>query len=76
MTSPRLQYVKQCYGWRCWYCPRLATTVDHYRPKSRGGSGSIENLRPCCGPCNEAKADIPPSEWHRTRQRERPWERN
>ncbi len=29
--------------------------VDHSRPKSRGGSDSLRNLRPACVSCNRSK---------------------
>lgn len=31
-------------------------TLDHVRPRARGGSSDISNLRPCCASCNAAKA--------------------
>ncbi|MCA9687116.1 MAG: HNH endonuclease [Myxococcales bacterium] len=46
----------------CVYCnERLSKTTktrDHVIPRSRGGP-SGDNLVPCCGPCNRAKADEP-----------------
>ena len=52
------------YVWRvrphCVYCGILLTrttlTRDHVIPRSAGG-GPGENLVPCCGPCNRAKAN-------------------
>lgn len=44
-------------GHRCAYCGAPATTVDHIRPRSRGGADSWENLVACCLRCNGAKAD-------------------
>lgn len=52
------------YVWRvrphCVYCGVLLTrttlTRDHVIPRSAGG-GPGENLVPCCGPCNRAKAN-------------------
>jgi 5-methylcytosine-specific restriction endonuclease McrA len=32
-------------------------TIDHIKPKSKGGSDDIENLRPHCKPHNEMKAN-------------------
>lgn len=55
------------YSSRCAYCKRRtqgrAGTIDHYMPLALGGSNARENLRWSCRPCNEAKADLPPSEW-------------
>lgn len=52
------------YVWRvrplCAYCnvvlTRSTLTRDHVVPRSAGG-GPGDNLVPCCGPCNRAKAD-------------------
>ncbi|MGW6173511.1 HNH endonuclease [Arthrobacter sp. NPDC055138] len=41
----------------CAYCGKTATTVDHVRPRSRGGEDSWENLVACCLRCNNAKGD-------------------
>ena len=32
-------------------------TVDHIKPKSKGGTYDIENLDPMCAKCNTKKAD-------------------
>ena len=52
------------YVWRvrplCAYCnvvlTRSTLTRDHVVPRSAGG-GPGDNLVPCCGPCNRAKAN-------------------
>lgn len=51
----------------CAYCPAPATTVDHVVPLIRGGDNRLENLAPCCRPCNGSKADRLLSEWHTRR---------
>ena len=46
------------YGWGglCAYCrENRATTLDHLKPKSKGGSSLRSNLIPACQPCNHAK---------------------
>ncbi|MCF0124626.1 MAG: HNH endonuclease [Clostridia bacterium] len=44
---------------RCAYCgiglSQATFTLDHARPKSRGGSNYYENLKPCCKFCNHIK---------------------
>lgn len=35
-------------GPSCWRCSAPATTADHIRPISRGGSNALANLRPAC----------------------------
>lgn len=47
---------------RCGYCAGWARTVDHIRPRSRGGPNTWSNLVACCAPCNAAKADRTPEE--------------
>ena len=47
------------YGWGglCAYCrSNRATTLDHLKPRSKGGSNLRSNLIPCCGRCNHDKA--------------------
>lgn len=46
----------------CWLCAGEATTVDHVKPLSKGGSHMLANLRPACGPCNSGKRDRWPLE--------------
>ena len=46
------------YGWGglCAYCRgNRATTLDHIKAKSRGGSSLRSNLIPCCQECNHSK---------------------
>lgn len=46
------------YGWGglCAYCRcNRATTLDHLKPKSRGGSSLRSNLIPACRDCNHSK---------------------
>jgi len=46
------------YGWGglCAYCRcHRATTLDHLKPKSRGGSSLRSNLIPACRECNHSK---------------------
>lgn len=47
---------------RCCYCARGATTIDHVLPRSRGGADSWENLVACCLACNNTKGDRTPTE--------------
>jgi 5-methylcytosine-specific restriction endonuclease McrA len=49
---------------RCPYCgnwmARQIETLDHVRPRCRGGNDSPRNLLVVCSPCNLAKADRSP----------------
>lgn len=46
-------------GYRCCYCTRRkANTIDHVRPRSKGGRHRWENVVASCSPCNARKADL------------------
>ncbi len=46
----------QYYDQRCLACGLEGeSTVDHVVPVFKGGSGSISNIQPLCGPCNSKK---------------------
>ena len=54
------------YGWGglCGYCRcNRATTLDHIKPKSKGGSSLRSNLLPCCLECNHSKGSQPWLVW-------------
>jgi 5-methylcytosine-specific restriction endonuclease McrA len=68
--SPRKQQwwraAKKCGG-RCWYCGRQPEelTVDHAKPRSRGGQNQDDNLLPACEYCNNLKANLTVSEFRK-----------
>ncbi|WP_309738822.1 MULTISPECIES: HNH endonuclease signature motif containing protein [unclassified Chamaesiphon] len=49
------------FGSKCWWCectlPSDKLTLDHLKPKSKGGSDSLENLRLACFPCNNSRGN-------------------
>jgi 5-methylcytosine-specific restriction endonuclease McrA len=49
-------------AYRCAYCGKAASTIDHILPRSRGGADSWENLAACCLRCNNVKGDRTPQE--------------
>ena len=54
------------YGWGglCAYCrSNRATTLDHLKPKSRGGSSLRSNLIPACQCCNHSNGSENWLEW-------------
>ena len=54
------------YGWGglCAYCRcNRATTVDHIKPKSKGGDSLRSNLLPACIECNHSKGSEPWLVW-------------
>lgn len=46
---------------RCWMCGCLLTrgtaTVDHLKPKAKGGRDAAENYSLACKPCNNSRGD-------------------
>lgn len=53
--------VVETYGSTCWLkfpgCTGRADTLDHLMPYSKGGTDSVNNLRPACRHCNSLRAD-------------------
>ena len=56
----------KCQG-RCWYCGCLPEdlTVDHAKPRSRGGQNRDDNLLPACRYCNNLKGNCSVSEFRK-----------
>lgn len=52
------------YSQQCWICETIldssAVVWDHVQPLARGGSHTVDNLRPACNPCNIRKNAIWP----------------
>src|SRR5262245_21901658 len=67
MPHPLHEQVRQSYGHRCGYCGVEESaaggefTVDHYRPRSAGGTDDFQNLVYCCHRCNQYKGDFWPT---------------
>lgn len=55
--------VRQRAGFACEYCGVTEKdtggllTIDHFQPKTRGGSDAPDNLIYCCNRCNQYKLD-------------------
>ena len=59
------QQIRYSWGGMCAYCrDKRATTVDHVKPKSKGGSSFRSNLIPCCVDCNHSKGSENWLEWY------------
>ena len=41
----------------CQYCGKNAESIDHIKPKSKGGDHEWSNVVACCKKCNLIKAD-------------------
>lgn len=59
--------VRQRYGERCGYCgvheseAGTELEIDHFQPRSAGGSDDLDNLVYCCPTCNRLKGDFWPA---------------
>lgn len=49
----------------CGYCGSIADTLDHVRPRAKGGLTVRENLIPACSDCNLRKGHQDAMEWFR-----------
>jgi hypothetical protein len=65
--------IKEAWNNRCAYCGRppiddnslTELTIDHVRPKSRGGQDRTSNVIPACASCNQAKSSQDWVAWFR-----------
>ncbi len=66
--SPRRMAILERHGWTCAYCGKnllqnldsvVTATIDHVIPKAAKGGDGLNNLRPCCMPCNLLKGKTP-----------------
>lgn len=59
-TATQLRQKFEYHAGRCWICRKQLLPGfhwDHVKPLNRGGADMLSNLRPACGPCNQAKQD-------------------
>ena len=57
--------ILEAWEHRCAYCGQEATTLDHVRPRSKGGQTDRANLISCCARCNSRKGSDDWQEWYR-----------
>ena len=68
MAHPKLQQVRERFDFQCGYCGvgeadvGGTLTIDHFRPRSRGGGNDGDNLVYACARCNAYKGDFYPSD--------------
>lgn len=72
MRTSERQTLRARYLFRCGYCgireadAGAKLTIDHFQPRSQGGSDETDNLVYCCHACNEFKGDYwQPNATHR-----------
>lgn len=51
------------WGSVCYYCAGPWEELDHFVPVAEGGDHTVENCRPACAACNNAKRASMPTEW-------------
>lgn len=57
------------YGTTCHLCGRDgARTADHVTPRSKGGTNTLDNLRPAHGRCNSSRGDLTVEAWQAKHQ--------
>jgi hypothetical protein len=62
--------IKEAWENKCAYCdsPPISDeslTIDHVKPRSRGGQDCTSNVIPACWKCNQAKASLDWVAWYR-----------
>ena len=69
VLSPKLarkrfrQHIFESWGWKCAYCDcdlnENTATIDHIRPRHKGGKSTRANMAASCVKCNFQKASRP-----------------
>jgi len=62
--------IKKAWGDRCAYCGQppiddKSLTIDHVRPRAKGGEDRTSNVIPACRRCNQAKGSEEWIAWYR-----------
>lgn len=64
--SAKQQFRNQIFeAWQhtCAYCGDAADTLDHVKPRHKGGATVASNLVPACRPCNRRKGSDQWRQW-------------
>lgn len=57
------QRIFEAWDHRCAYCGAPADTLDHIKPRHKGGATVVSNLAPACKNCNRRKGSVEWQEW-------------
>lgn len=63
ISSKKKRFIHHKHNWECVNCGCgiiHKLTVDHIKPKSKGGTNDVNNLQTLCFKCNQEKADLTP----------------
>jgi 5-methylcytosine-specific restriction endonuclease McrA len=63
ITSLELNCIFDTYEGCCWICDKVLDDTfhwDHVKPLSKGGTHTLDNLRPACATCNVRKSNTWP----------------
>lgn len=65
--------IKEAWNNRCAYCGKppiddKSLTIDHVRPRSKGGEDKTSNVIPACAECNQSKSSRDWMEWFRRQE--------
>ena len=57
------QQIFEAWNHTCAYCCALADTLDHVKPRHKGGATVANNLVPACKNCNRKKGSEDWRDW-------------
>jgi 5-methylcytosine-specific restriction endonuclease McrA len=57
------QQIFEAWQHQCAYCGDAADTLDHVKPRHKGGATVTTNLVPACRPCNRKKGSEEWQQW-------------
>lgn len=61
------QQIFEAWEHQCAYCGDAADTLDHVKPRHKGGATVTTNLVPACRPCNRRKGSEEWQQWFNQR---------
>lgn len=62
------QSIYENFDHECVYCGAIAESLDHAKPKAKGGETISNNLLPACKSCNQDKGSQELFEWYKRRK--------
>ena len=59
------EYIHNITENKCIYCGEISESIDHLKPRSKGGITNLKNCVPSCLSCNALKSDYEVMKWYR-----------